>query len=72
VNRNRSNLIDALLHSDEPSIRWKAMVRVAGEDPDSRKVKDLREEIRNSPRLGPEASPYIRLRCAALVKKMIA
>ena len=45
-----SSVIDALMRSDEPSIRWKAMVRVAGEPPDSRKVKDLREQIRTSPR----------------------
>ena len=50
MKRNRGPLIDALLRSDEPSIRWKAIVRVAGEDPESKKVRDLREEIRESPR----------------------
>ena len=51
MKRNRDALIDALLHSDEPSIRWQMMVRVAGEDPESRKVKDLRDQIRDSPRV---------------------
>jgi hypothetical protein len=50
VKRKRSPVIDALLHSDEPSIRWKVMTRVVGEDPDSRKIRDLQEEIRKSPR----------------------
>ncbi len=50
VKRARSSLIDALLHSDEPSIRWKVMVCVVGEDPHSRKIRDLQEEIRSSPR----------------------
>jgi hypothetical protein len=50
VKRDRSAVIDKLRHSSEPSIRWKMMVRVAGEDPDSRQIKDLREEIRKSPR----------------------
>src|SRR5271155_5330193 len=50
VKRNRSSTIDALLHSDEPSIRWKALVGVLGEDPHSRKSKELQEEIRKSSR----------------------
>src|SRR5271163_3351344 len=50
VKRNRSSTIDALLHSDEPSIRWKALVGVLGEDPRSRKSKELQEEIRKSSR----------------------
>jgi len=45
---NRAPLIDKLLHSDEPSIRYKVMVHVLGEDPHSKKIKNLREEIRNS------------------------
>lgn len=48
---NRTPLIERLLHSDEPSIRWKVMVGVLGEDPDSQKINDLRQEIRNSPRV---------------------
>jgi ADP-ribose pyrophosphatase YjhB (NUDIX family) len=50
MKRDRTAVIDALLKSDEPSVRWKALVRVAGEDPESRKVRELREEIRTSPR----------------------
>jgi hypothetical protein len=50
VKRDRSSTIDALLHSDEPSVRWKATVGVLGEDPHSRKSKELQEEIRKSPR----------------------
>lgn len=49
-NRPRTSAIDALLQSDEPSIRWKAMVRVLGEDPGSRKIKKLQKEIRDSRR----------------------
>ena len=50
MKRDRSSIIDALLKSDEPSVRWKVMTRVVGEDPESRKVRELREEIRKSPR----------------------
>ena len=50
MKRERSAVIDTLLKSDEPSIRWKVMTRVVGEDPESRKVRELREEIRKSPR----------------------
>ena len=47
----RSRVIDVLLRSDEPSIRWKVLVGVVGEDPDSVKVRNLREQIRTSPRV---------------------
>src|SRR5208283_3078982 len=50
VKRNRNSTTDALLRSDEPSIRWKVMTGVLGEDPLSHKSKDLQEEIRKSPR----------------------
>src|SRR5580658_10124493 len=50
MKRDRSTLIDKLLKSDEPSVRWKVMTRVVGEDPEARKVRELREEIRTSPR----------------------
>jgi hypothetical protein len=46
-----SKVIDALLKSAEPSIRFKVLVNVLGEDPDSKKVRSLRNEIRNSPRV---------------------
>jgi hypothetical protein len=51
MKRDRSKLIDSLLKSDEPSIRWRTIVGVLGEDPESRKAKDLQEEIRKSPRV---------------------
>ena len=41
MKRDRTAVIDALLKSDEPSIRWKVMTRVVGEDPESRKVREL-------------------------------
>ena len=43
MKHNISAVIDQLLRSDEPSIRWMATVRVGGEPPDSRKVRDLQE-----------------------------
>ena len=50
MKRDRTAVIDALLKSGEPSVRWKVMTRVLGKDPESRKVRDLQEEIRTSPR----------------------
>jgi len=44
-------LIDRLLKSDEPSIRWKVHVKVLGEDASSRRMRALQEEIRKSPRV---------------------
>src|SRR6266571_3805687 len=44
-------VIDALLKSSEPSIRWKTRVHVLGEDPESKASRALREEIRESPRV---------------------
>src|SRR5690348_18298611 len=40
-----------LLQSKEPSIRWKLRAQVLYEDPDSRRVRDLEEVIRRSPRV---------------------
>ena len=51
MKQTRSRVIDTLLRSDEPSIRWKVLVRVLGEDPHSTKIRELREEIRVSPRV---------------------
>ncbi len=45
------DLIRTLLGSAEPSIRWKTRVRVLGEDPRSRAILALREEIRASSRV---------------------
>jgi hypothetical protein len=50
MKRERSSVIDALLKSEEPSVRWKVMTRVLGEDAESRKVRELLEQIRTSPR----------------------
>jgi len=44
-------IIDLLLNSDEPSIRFKVRVNVLGEDPNSTKIVQLRNEIRNSARV---------------------
>jgi len=46
-----ASVVDALLASDEPSIRWKVRTGVLGEDADSKSVRALREEIRTSPRV---------------------
>lgn len=43
-------VIDFLLKSREPSIRWKARVHILGEERDSRRLRALEEEIRTSPR----------------------
>ena len=47
----RAAVIDGLLESDEPSIRWKVRCDVLGDDPDSKKMRALREEVRRSPRV---------------------
>ena len=43
--------VDTLLASDEPSIRWKVRTGVLGEDPDSKRMRALRDEVRRSPRV---------------------
>jgi hypothetical protein len=48
---SHSAVIDQLLQSDEPSIRWKTQVAVLREDPNSPSIQNLREDIRNSPRV---------------------
>ncbi|HET8568127.1 MAG TPA: hypothetical protein VFM93_03965 [Candidatus Limnocylindria bacterium] len=45
-----SPVLDLLLGSDEPSIRWKTRVHVLGEERGSRRIRHLEEEIRRSPR----------------------
>ena len=47
----RSSIITRLLHSNEPSVRFKVLTQVLGRTPDSDEVKDLQEEIRVSPRV---------------------
>ena len=46
-----SAIVNALLRSDEPSIRWKTRVHVLGEARESKSVRALRSEIRESPRV---------------------
>lgn len=48
---NARSVVDQLLAADEPSIRWKIRTRVLGEDPDSKSIHALREEIAMSPRV---------------------
>ena len=47
----RSSIITRLLHSNEPSVRFKVLTQVLGRTPDSDEVKHLQEEIRVSPRV---------------------
>lgn len=44
-------VINHLLNSAEPSVRWKTLVNVLGENPDSKKIKNLQLEIKSSPRV---------------------
>lgn len=48
---SQSSIVDTLLASDEPSIRWKTRAHVLGEDPASREARRLRDAIRTSPRV---------------------
>lgn len=48
---NHQQLIDTLLNSDEPSVRWKARVNVLGEDRTSAPIRKLEKEIAASPRV---------------------
>src|SRR5436309_1863610 len=45
------DLVERLLASDEPSIRWKVRVQVLGEDRASPKIQALERTIRRSPRV---------------------
>jgi len=45
----RESLFRSLAASENPSIRWKVRVGVLGEDPSSRALRKIREEIRSSP-----------------------
>jgi hypothetical protein len=47
----RSQVVRALLASDEPSVRWKVRVQVLGEDPTSPANRRLQQQIRTSPRV---------------------
>jgi len=48
---NNSELIELLLSSDEPSIRWKIKVSVLGQDRCSSEIKTLEDEVKNSSRV---------------------
>ena len=45
------SVIEALLSSEEPSIRWKTRVHILGEERGSRRVQALEEEVRRSARI---------------------
>ena len=51
-------MLDALLASPEPSIRWKARTRILDEDPDSAGIVALREEVRVSDRVRRLLAPF--------------
>jgi hypothetical protein len=46
-----TTILDVLLQSEEPSIRWKIRAKVLGEDPASAPLRALGEEIRTSSRV---------------------
>lgn len=46
-----NNIIDRLLDSDEPSVRFKILVNVLGEKLESSEIIKIREEVRTSPRV---------------------
>ncbi len=46
------SVLDRLLYSNEPSIRFKVLVNVLGRDPNSAEMARLQQEIRVSPRVG--------------------
>ncbi len=48
---NHSQLVEQLLKSDEPSVRWKTRVQVLGEKRDSAGIRKLEAEVKNSPRV---------------------
>lgn len=49
--RIMNEIIDTLLNSDEPAVRYKVMVNVLGHDPKSAECRELRQEIKTSPRV---------------------
>ncbi len=48
---NHNALIETLLKSNEPSIRWKASVNLLNEDRNSSRIKVLEQQIKNSDRV---------------------
>ena len=51
MNQMDRRIIDGLLNSDEPSIRWKMLINVLGETPASPACRKLQGEIKRSPRV---------------------
>lgn len=49
--RSRKALVEELLRSDEPSIRWRTRVRVLGERRESAPIRELERAVRSSPRV---------------------
>ncbi len=45
-----SSIVDVLLASEEPSVRWKVRVHALGEDPDSLAIRRLQGQVRRAPR----------------------
>src|SRR5438094_3355862 len=45
------HVCETLLRSNEPSVQWKVRVHVLGEDPRSKRIRDLRRQVRRSPRV---------------------
>lgn len=46
-----NNIIDKLLNSDEPSVRFKVLVNVLGRKLESAEIKKIQDEIKSSPRV---------------------
>ncbi len=46
-----NDIIQKLLNSDEPSVRFKVLVNILGESLESAKIKRLQKEIKSSPRV---------------------
>lgn len=46
-----ADVLDRLLDFEEPSVRYKARVQLLGEDPNSRAIRAVREEVRSSRRV---------------------
>ena len=49
---SRTNgIVERLVASHEPSVQYKTLVNVLGDDPDSQKLRKLRSEVRSSGRV---------------------
>ncbi len=68
--RGDKQVVDALLRSPEPSIRWKTRVHILGDSPRSKAIRALREEIRISPRVRALLSRQHELGRAATARRV--